>query len=377
MNRTSTDPERKRQAEGRDWEAWGPYLSERQWGTVREDYSPHGTEWEYFPHDHARSRAYRWGEDGLGGFSDHRARMCVAIALWNERDPILKERLFGLTNSEANHGEDVKELYYYLDATPTRSYLRMLYKYPQAAFPYTDLVAENRRRNKQQPEYELVDTGVFDDDRYFDVEIEYAKADAEDFLLQVTVHNRGPETASAQLAKLERKISATVAERRRLADLYQTDFIERDELLRRGKELQDRKQTLEEQRATLIAERKSLAHHNQLRARVMGFTNEIAATIDRLDFDQRQKLLRLVVEHVRVQGWQVHIKLRIPLDEPPAPTRRRLSRKDRLRSLHGHPGEWYRAPESRRPGSTGQTARGSTSPWRSSRTVKSQIQDKT
>jgi len=143
MKRTSTDPERKRQAEGRHWQAWGPYLSERKWGTVREDYSPHGTAWEYFPHDHARSRAYRWGEDGLGGFSDHRARMCVAIALWNERDPILKERFFGLTNSEANHGEDVKELDYYLDATPTHSYLRMLYKYPQAAFPYTDLVAEN------------------------------------------------------------------------------------------------------------------------------------------------------------------------------------------------------------------------------------------
>ena len=141
---------------------WGPYLSERQWGTVREDYSPHGDAWDYFPLEHARSRAYRWGEDGIGGFSDYRARVCVGLALWNGRDPILKERMFGLTNSEGNHGEDVKELFYYLDATPTHSYLRMLYKYPQAAFPYADLLAENRRRSRADPEFELIDTGIFD-----------------------------------------------------------------------------------------------------------------------------------------------------------------------------------------------------------------------
>ena len=151
------------------WKKWGPYLSERQWGTVREDYSPHGNAWDYFPHDHARSRAYRWGEDGIAGFSDDQQTLCLSLALWNERDPILKERLFGLTNGEGNHGEDVKELYYYLDATPTHSYLKMLYKYPQAGFPYADLVAENRRRGIGAPEYELLDTGIFDDDRYFDV----------------------------------------------------------------------------------------------------------------------------------------------------------------------------------------------------------------
>ena len=189
------DPERRRQAEGRAWQAWGPYLSERQWGTVREDYSARGDAWAYFPHDHARSRAYRWGEDGLGGFSDYRARICLAVALWNGRDPILKERLFGLTNGEGNHGEDVKEVYYYLDATPTHSYLKMLYKYPQRAFPYGALVEENRRRGKHDPEYDLVDTGVFDDDRYFDVEIEYAKAGPEDVLVRVTAHNRGPDDA--------------------------------------------------------------------------------------------------------------------------------------------------------------------------------------
>jgi hypothetical protein len=175
------------------WRKWGPYLSERQWGTVREDYSPHGTAWDYFPHDHARSRAYRWGEDGIAGISDKEQRLCLALALWNGRDPILKERLFGLSNGEGNHGEDVKEVYYYLDATPTHSYLRMLYKYPQREFPYSQLVKENRRRGKDQPEYELLDTGVFDDDRYFDVFVEYAKAGPEDLLMQVTVHNRGPE----------------------------------------------------------------------------------------------------------------------------------------------------------------------------------------
>jgi hypothetical protein len=178
------------------WHRWGPYLSERQWGTVREDYSSHGTAWEYFPHDHARSRAYRWGEDGLAGMSDDGQRLCLALALWNGRDPILKERLFGLSNAEGNHGEDVKEVYYYLDATPTHSYLKMLYKYPQAEFPYARLVAENRHRGKDRPEFELLDTGIFDEDRYFDVFVEYAKAGPDDILLCVTVHNRGPEPAT-------------------------------------------------------------------------------------------------------------------------------------------------------------------------------------
>jgi hypothetical protein len=178
------------------WRLWGPYLSERQWGTVREDYSPDGTAWDYFPHDHARSRAYRWGEDGLAGFSDEQQRLCLSLALWNGRDPILKERLFGLTNAEGNHGEDVKELYYYLDATPTHSYLKMLYKYPQREFPYALLVAENRKRGKDQPEFELLDTGIFDDDRYFDIFVEYAKATPTDILMRVTVHNRGAETAA-------------------------------------------------------------------------------------------------------------------------------------------------------------------------------------
>src|SRR6266850_4353893 len=164
------------------WRRWGPFLSERQWGTVREDYSPDGTAWEYFPHDHARSRAYRWGEDGLAGICDNHARLCFALALWNERDAILKERLFGLTGNEGNHGEDVKEYYFYLDSTPTHSYMKWLYKYPQAAFPYTQLGEENRRRDRHQPEYELLDTGVFDGDRYFDVTIEYAKASSDDIL---------------------------------------------------------------------------------------------------------------------------------------------------------------------------------------------------
>jgi hypothetical protein len=177
------------------WKHWGPYLSERQWGTVREDYSASGTAWEYLSHDHARSRAYRWGEDGLAGFSDAEQRLCVSLALWNERDPILKERLFGLTNSEGNHGEDVKELYYYLDATPTHSYLRMLYKYPQAAFPYQRLVEENRQRGIGAPEFELLDTGVFGDERYFDVFVEYAQVSPGDILLRITAHNRGPSAA--------------------------------------------------------------------------------------------------------------------------------------------------------------------------------------
>src|SRR3954466_79637 len=191
--------EEKRLQEARagvPWRRWGPYLSERQWGTVREDYSDNGDAWSYFSHEQSRSRTYRWGEDGLAGVSDDQQRLCLALALWNERDPILKERLFGLTNGEGNHSEDVKELYYYLDATPTHSYLKYLYKYPQEAFPYARLVEENRRRGKDQPEFELVDTGVFDQDRYFDVFVEYAKAGPEDLLMQVTVHNRGPETSA-------------------------------------------------------------------------------------------------------------------------------------------------------------------------------------
>src|SRR5271169_5837305 len=175
------------------WRRWGPYLSERQWGTVREDYSPNGTAWDYFTHDQARSRAYRWGEDGIGGLSDDHQRLCLALALWNGKDPILKERLFGLTNSEGNHGEDVKELYYYLDATPTHSYLKMLYKYPQRAYPYSELVAENRRRGRHDPEFELLDTGVLAENRYFDVFVEYAKAGPDDILILITAHNRGPE----------------------------------------------------------------------------------------------------------------------------------------------------------------------------------------
>jgi len=177
------------------WRRFGPYLSERQWGTVREDYSAGGEAWDYLSHDHARSRAYRWGEDGLGGYSDHHQRLCVALALWNERDPILKERLFGLANAEGNHGEDVKEQYYYLDATPTGSYAKFLYKYPQRAYPYAALVEENRRRGRDQGELELIDLGVFDDDRYFDVFVEYAKASPNDLLMRVRVENRGPDTA--------------------------------------------------------------------------------------------------------------------------------------------------------------------------------------
>ncbi len=181
------------------WKKWGPYLSERQWGTVREDYSEGGDAWNYFSHDQARSRAYRWGEDGLAGFSDDQQRLCFALALWNGRDPILKERLFGLTNSESNHGEDVKEYYFYLDSTPTHSYMKYLYKYPQAAFPYSNLVDTSRKRGRNEAEYELLDTGVFDDNRYFDVFVEYAKASPEDILIQITVHNRGPETAEVHV----------------------------------------------------------------------------------------------------------------------------------------------------------------------------------
>ena len=172
--------EELRLAEARDggthWRRWGPYLSERQWGTVREDYSPDGHAWEYVPHDHARSRAYRWGEDGIAGLCDERQRLCFALALWNGADPILKERMFGLSSAEGNHGEDVKECYFYVDNVPSHAYMKCLYKYPQRAFPYADLVATNGRRTRDEPEYELLDTGVFDDDRYFDVFVEYAKA---------------------------------------------------------------------------------------------------------------------------------------------------------------------------------------------------------
>ena len=196
---SATDAERSRirdrDAGDAKWGRWGPYLSERQWGTVREDYSADGSAWDYLPHEKARSVAYRWGEDGIAGYSDDQQHLCLSVALWNGKDPILKERLFGLTNSEANHGEDVKELYYYLDATPTHSYLKMLYKYPHAAFPYADLVNENGRRGYDQPEYELIDTGLLDDDRYFDVVVEYAKAGVDDVVMKVSVTNRGPEAA--------------------------------------------------------------------------------------------------------------------------------------------------------------------------------------
>ena len=183
----------------KNWKRWGPYLSERQWATVREDYSPYGNCWDYFPHDHARSRAYRWGEDGLLGITDRQCRLCFSLALWNGKDPILKERLFGLTGSEGNHGEDVKELYYYLDSTPTHSYMKALYKYPQAEFPYARLVEENRRRGLSATEFELIDSGAFDDDRYFDVFAEYAKADENDILIRLTIANRGPERSTLHL----------------------------------------------------------------------------------------------------------------------------------------------------------------------------------
>jgi hypothetical protein len=181
------------------WKRWGPYLSDRQWGTVREDYSAGGEAWEYLPHDHARSRAYRWGEDGIAGISDRHQLICFALTLWNGRDPILKERLFGLSGNQGNHAEDVKEYYFYLDNTPTHSYMRFLYKYPQAAFPYSRLVEENRRHSKSEPEFELVETGVFDGDRYFDVFVEYAKATHEDLLVRTTAHNRGPDAAELHL----------------------------------------------------------------------------------------------------------------------------------------------------------------------------------
>jgi hypothetical protein len=202
MKKTVTQEELRLQedrARKANWKRWGPYLSERQWGTVREDYSAYGTAWEYLPHDHARSRAYRWGEDGIGGISDRHQYVCFALALWNGKDPILKERLFGLTGNEGNHGEDVKEYYYYLDSTPTHSYMKFLYKYPQREFPYNRLVEENRRRGKHDLEFELINTGIFDDDRYFDVVIEYAKGGPEDILIRIEAINRGPEAAELHL----------------------------------------------------------------------------------------------------------------------------------------------------------------------------------
>src|ERR1700744_2185934 len=185
----------KERLKNTDWKKWGPYLAERQWGTVREDYSANGAAWAYTTHDMARSKAWRWGEDGIGGFADMRLQLCFSVCLWNKKDPILKERLFGLTSYEGNHGEDVKELYYYLDSSPTHSYMKMLYKYPQSAFPYEQLVQENKRRTREDPEFELMDTGIFNDDNYFDVFIEYAKADTEDILIRITVHNRGKNAA--------------------------------------------------------------------------------------------------------------------------------------------------------------------------------------
>ncbi len=197
MPKTNAEQERLDEANARRqaWRKWGPYVSEREWGTVREDYSADGDAWNHFPHEHAHSRAYRWGEDGIGGFCDRKQHLCIAVALWNGKDPILKERMFGLSNRQGNHGEDVKELYYYLDAVPTYSYARMLYKYPQAEYPYAHLVQENARRSKQEREFEIIDAGIFDADRYFDVDIAYAKAGAEDILLRLTIHNRGPEEA--------------------------------------------------------------------------------------------------------------------------------------------------------------------------------------
>src|SRR5712691_8008725 len=182
-------------ARKQNWKRWGPYLAERQWAVVREDYSPNGEAWHYFPHDHARSRAYRWGEDGLLGICDRECRLCFSLALWNGRDAILKERLFGLTGPEGNHGEDVKENYYYLDSTPTHSYMKALYKYPQGEYPYARLVEENRSRGRREQEFELLESGAFAEGRYFDVTVEYAKATPEDIVVRITVANRGPEAA--------------------------------------------------------------------------------------------------------------------------------------------------------------------------------------
>jgi hypothetical protein len=200
MQQLNETAEQKRLDEAREqkvpWRKWGPYLSERQWGTVREDYSDNGDAWSYFSRDQAHLRAYHWGEDGLAGFCDDKQQLCFALALWNGRDSLLKERLFGLTNSEGNHGEDVKEYYYYLDATPTHSYMKWLYKYPQAPYPYMDLLETNFQRSRNEVEYELIDTGVFDQDRYFDVYVEYAKETPEEILIRISVSNRGPEPAA-------------------------------------------------------------------------------------------------------------------------------------------------------------------------------------
>ena len=207
--------------QGVAWKKWGPYLSERQWGTVREDYSENGDAWNFFTHDQARSRAYRWGEDGIAGLSDDQQRLCFALALWNGKDPILKERLFGLTNSEGNHGEDVKEYYFYLDSTPTHSYMKYLYKYPQAAFPYADLVDTNRRRTRSEFEYDLLDTGIFNADRYFDVFVEYAKAGPEDILVRITAANRVPDAAELHLLPtlwFRNNWSSWIAESNRVAE---------------------------------------------------------------------------------------------------------------------------------------------------------------
>ena len=202
-NSHSQSAEQRRLDEARDrkvhWKRWGPYVAERAWGTVREDYSPGGTAWESLPHDHARSKAYRWNEDGIAGICDRHQKICFALALWNGRDSILKERLFGLTGNEGNHGEDVKECYYYLDSTPTHSYMKCLYKYPQAAFPYDQLLAVNRARGRQAREFELIDTGVFAESRYFDVTVEYAKAGADDMLVRISVANRGPDPAAVHV----------------------------------------------------------------------------------------------------------------------------------------------------------------------------------
>src|ERR1700730_8493180 len=186
----------KHRLENEAWKKWGPYLTERQWGTVREDYSEDGCAWSFTTHEMARSKAWRWGEEGLAGISNNKQDLCFAVGLWNKKDPILKERLFGLTGEEGNHGEDVKEIYYYLDSAPTHSYMKMLYKYPQSEFPYRWLLEENKRRTKSDPEFELMDTGIFNENKYFDVFIEYAKADTEDILINISVHNRGKEDAA-------------------------------------------------------------------------------------------------------------------------------------------------------------------------------------
>jgi len=182
-----------------NWKKWGPYLTDRQWGTIREDYSPYGNAWEYVPHDEARSKAFRWGEEGIGGISDDQQIICFALGLWNQKDPIIKERYFGLTSNEGNHGEDVKDYYYYLDNAPTHSYMKMLYKFPQDEFPYSKLVEENKKRSKLEPEYELIDTGIFDDDKYFDVFIEYAKAGVDDIFIRITAFNRASIDAELYL----------------------------------------------------------------------------------------------------------------------------------------------------------------------------------